>query len=64
MIMLLVFLLTMTSVNTFATLLEAFINNFLETHTHTHTHRHKSIALPLLCMCARGKNPENLSMSV
>ena len=46
----------MTSVNPFATLLEAFFNIFLRTHTHTHTHthRHEGIALPLLCMRARG----------
>jgi len=38
----------MTSVNAFATLLEAFFNIFL--WTHTHTHRHEGIALPLLRM--------------
>ena len=30
----------MTSVNTFATLLEAFFNILLRTHTHTHTQTH------------------------
>jgi len=40
----------MTSVNAFATLLEAFFNIFLQTHTH----RHEDITLPLLRMRARG----------
>jgi len=39
----------MTSVNAFATLLEAFFNIF---GGHTHTHRHEGIALALLRMRA------------
>ena len=46
----------MTSVNAFATLLEAFFKIF--GRTHTHTHRRKGIALPLLCMRARGKKKQ------
>jgi len=43
----------MTSVNAFATLLEAFFNIFLRTRTHTHTHTYEGIALPLLRMRSR-----------
>jgi len=39
----------MMSVNTFATLLEAFFNIFCG-----HTHGHEGIALPLLCMHVQG----------
>ena len=55
----------MTSVNTIATLFEAFFNIFFadthtythahthtHTHAHTHTHTHEGIALPLLRMRA------------
>jgi len=52
----------MTSVNAFATLLEAFFNIFLQTHTHTdthtHTHRHHGIVLPLLHMRMQGNNTQ------
>jgi len=44
----------MTSVNAFATLLEAFFNIFLQTHGHTHTHRHEDITWPLLRMRVQG----------
>jgi len=49
----------MTSVNAFATLLEAIFCG--HKHTHTHTDRHKGIALPLLCMHARGNKGDNIT---
>jgi len=53
LIMLIVLLLTITSVNALAILLEAFFNIFFA-DTHTETRR------PLLCMCARAMMPQDL----
>jgi len=53
LIMLIVFCLTLTSVNALATLLESFKIYFF---ADTHTHRHGGIALPLLHMYIWGKN--------